>query len=323
MAELDFIQFITQHHRQAQGSEVQIAIGDDCAVVRKNDQTSLLYTMDSLIAGVHFDLDFHPLYLLGRKSVAVNVSDIASMGGVPKFALLSICLPPSFNTENQQRFMEGFFSMCDECGVTLIGGDTVSGDSLSITVTLIGEAKTAEICPRDGAKPGDEVWVSGHLGGSSVGLRLLQMGHGDTFSELVQQHLDPTPQVAVGQFLAQTTMVTSMIDISDGIATDLAHICQRSRCGAVIHADDLPISTLLREAVVVTGQDLLKQALSGGEEYELLFTVQTGQGQIVKKIMAEQGVMVSCIGEIDDGQGVRMLNGSTMTDISFQGYEHT
>ncbi len=138
MAELDFITSLTRHKPLSHHPELQLSIGDDCAVVKKDDQISLLYTMDSLISGVHFDLAFHSLYLLGRKAVAVNISDIAGMGGTPKFALLSICLPPSFTPQNQQEFMAGFFSMCDEFGVVLIGGDTVSGECLAITVTLIG-----------------------------------------------------------------------------------------------------------------------------------------------------------------------------------------
>lgn len=323
MAELDFIDFIAAHKSSVQAPDLQLSIGDDCAVVKKNEQTCLLYTMDSLIAGVHFDLDFHPPYLLGRKSVAVNVSDIAGMGGVPKFALLSISLPPSFARASQQDFMEGFFSMCEECGVTLIGGDTVSGEDLSITVTLIGEAKTSDICTRAGAKVGDEIWVSGYLGESSVGLSLLQSGRDDSFPELVKRHLDPIPQVALGEVLAKTNLVTAMMDSSDGVATDLAHICRESGCGAVVHGASLPISAMMKEATAVTGQDPLHQALCGGEDYGLLFTVRAGQGHRVKRLMSEEGHVVCCIGEMDAEQGVRLSHGSTMTDISFQGYEHT
>ncbi len=323
MAELDFIDLIARHKPAMKASDLQHSIGDDCAVVRKDTLTSLLYTMDSLVEGVHFDLAFHPLGLLGRKSLSVNLSDIAGMGGVPKFALLSMCLPPAFKAQKQQEFMAGFFKMCDEFGVTLIGGDTVSGDCLTITVTLIGEAQTSMICTRKGAIPGDEIWVSGTLGASSVGLGLLQTQKGDGFPELITAHFDPAPQVALGQFLAESAVVTSMMDISDGVATDLAHICNQSKCGAVVHGDSVPISAMMKEGADLLGQKPLAQALSGGEDYQLLFTMPAGSGQkLAEEIQNRLATTISRIGVIDDGVGVRLQDGETVSEISFQGYEH-
>ncbi len=323
MSELDFIDFIAQHKSSIVAKDLQLDIGDDCAVVKKNDQTSLLYTMDSLVADVHFDLDFHPLYLLGRKALAVNISDIAGMGGIPKFALLSMSLPPTLTRQNQQDFMAGFFDTAAEFGVTLIGGDTVGGDSLHITVTLIGEAQTSTICTRKRAKPGDEIWVSGYLGSSSVGLGLLQTGQGDRFPELTTAHLDPAPQVGLGKLLAKSGIVTSMMDISDGISTDLAHICKQSSCGAVVHGRSVPISAMMREGADLLGQDPLHQALTGGEDYELLVTLPAGQGQeLALQAADELAIVLTQVGVIDTGDGVRLHDGETISEISFQGYEH-
>lgn len=324
MAELDFIECIANHQPATLAPDLQLSIGDDCAVVKKDDRTSLLYTMDSLVAEVHFDLHFHPAYLLGRKALAVNISDIAGMGGDPKFALLSMGLPPSFTAQDQQEFMAGFFAMCDAFGVILIGGDTVSCDRLNITVTVIGEVQTSVLCTRAGAGVGDEVWVSGNLGTSSIGLGLLQAGLGEGFPELVTAHLDPCPRVALGQMLAGSGLVTSMMDISDGVATDLAHICRQSRCGAVVHGQQIPIAAVMREGALLLGLDPLHQALTGGEDYELLFTVRAGQGRtLAEQVQQELGLVISPIGIIDAGQGVRLQDGVEISDISFQGYEHT
>lgn len=323
MAELDFIDFIAAQAFGSTTPAVQLGIGDDCAVVKKNSETSLLYTTDSLVEQVHFDLSFHKPYLLGRKSLAVNLSDIAAMGGVPQFVLLVICLSSSFKTEEQQEFMAGFFSMCRESNVALIGGDTVSGEQLSITVTVIGEAQTALLCSRKGAEPGDEVWVSGFPGESSIGLGLLQAGQADLYPDLVAAHLDPVPQVKLGQFLAASGSVTSMMDISDGIATDLAHICRQSQCGALVYGDCLPVSAMMKEAAAFLGQDSRQQALAGGEDYKLLFTIPAGCGQeLARQVQDEFGIMITAIGVIDNGTGVRLQNGTQISEISFQGYEH-
>ncbi len=179
------------------------------------------------------------------------------------------------------------------------------------------------VCTRNGARIADEIWISGCLGSSSVGLCLLQTGHGDLFPELVKSHLDPVPQIGLGGVLAKTGLVTSMMDSSDGIATDLAHICTESSCGAVVYGGLLPISAMVKEAAVLTGQNPLQQALLGGEDYGLVFTVKAGQGKgLARRIKADIGLDISLIGVIDSGQGVRLSAGDTMTDISFQGYEH-
>lgn len=323
MAELDFIKGLLGQQPFPLPDELLMGIGDDCAVVQQDEDTSLLYTMDSLIEGVHFDLRFHPLFLLGRKALAVNLSDIAGMGGKPLFALLSICLPAGFSEVDQGEFMAGFFSMAREFGVTLVGGDTVSGASLSITVTLIGSMATRSICFRGGAGAGDEVWVSGFLGESSVGLLLLQSGRGEGFKELYTAHLDPTPCIALGQLLADSGLVTSMMDISDGIGTDLSHICGQSSCGAVIHGDTIPSSAMMKEACFELEVSPLQMACCGGEDYELLFTIPKGCGeQISGLVHGKLGLCLSQIGSIDDGSGVRLHHGDEVSDISFQGYEH-
>jgi thiamine-monophosphate kinase len=300
-------------------------IGDDCAVLVKEGDQVLLVTTDTLVAGVHFDLRWHPLHLLGRKAAAVNLSDIAAMGGVPRYALLSAALSPELAEEGLQCFMEGFVEMLREHDVLLVGGDTVAASCPTFSITLLGEMAGAEVCYRSAAREGDEVWVSGVLGEAAAGLALCrqQAAVPPHLAALVQAHLNPQPRLALGRWLAASGEVHAMMDISDGLATDLAHICTASGLAALVAGRQLPLSTALREAAALLGHDPRQWALCGGEDYELLFTVAAGAGAaLARRVRADLGLEMRCVGRMILGDGVFLEEEGRRRPISYQGYEH-
>ncbi|MGB5685936.1 MAG: thiamine-phosphate kinase, partial [Candidatus Electrothrix sp.] len=223
-------------------------IGDDCAVVEKDQQHVWLLTMDTLVESVHFDCSWHPPYLLGRKAVSVNVSDIAAMGGRPVFALLSLGLPADFAPEWATELSRGINDACHQYGCLLIGGDTVcSPEKVTLTLTLIGETEKDRVLYRHAACPGDTIWVSGSLGYAAAGLDCFRSGeivgkkeYPSELAPCIKAHLDPEARVDLARALAQTGCVHAMMDLSDGLATDLSHLCQRSKVGARIEAEKLP-----------------------------------------------------------------------------------
>jgi len=304
-------------------------IGDDCAVLKKDDADCLLLTTDTLVEGVHFDLAWHPPHLLGRKSAAVNLSDIAAMGGRPTACLLSIAFPdgvPSWFAE----FMAGFSEVLREFDTLLVGGDTVRGrNDIVVTVTLIGEVKKATVCYRSGAQPGDLVWVSGPLGNGAAGLELCRKGLQKSYEtatdlqQLVKAHLDPEPLVRLGAVLAASGLVHAMMDISDGLATDLAHLCKESGVGAEVRQDLLPVYEPLRLAAAALGANVLDWVLRGGEDYQLLFTSKAADENKLRRLAAEQSDRkIVAIGKIVEGQGVFLCRENERRDISYQGFDH-
>ncbi|MDG4474590.1 thiamine-phosphate kinase [Thiovibrio frasassiensis] len=314
--------------RQATGNsdDLVVGIGDDCAVYRTSQGRVSLVTTDTMVAGVHFDTAWHPPVALGRKAASVNISDIAAMGGFPRFALLSLALPPE--TENQwlSDFMAGFLAVLSEHGVVLIGGDTVqSGHESMFSVTLLGEMAETELLTRKGARIGDVVLVSGLLGEAAAGLALCRMGlaHDPGWQTLVGAHLDPVPQVALGRVLAASGLVHAMQDLSDGLATDLAHICAESGVGAVVAAERIPLSPVLCKAGETCGHSPLDWALSGGEDYQLLFTVGEQEMEpLCNLIMEKTGRELFAVGRIVEGRGVFLEEAGQRREISYRGYEH-
>ena len=305
-------------------------IGDDCAVFSAGDDEELLISSDMLLEDIHFKPDWHSPYLLGRKSLAVNLSDIAAMGGAPRFALLCIGLPDRAGGKWAAAFMEGFFSLLQEYHCALIGGDTVAAAKITLSVTVVGACPRNTAVKRSGAQAGDVIYVSGPLGSSAAGLFLLQQGETTTcsaqgeYTRLVEKHLDPAPRVALGMLLRKSGMVNAMQDISDGIATDLSHICSCSRTGAVLHEQQLPADEPLLALCAKTGQSASTFQLSGGEDYELLFTVPQRSAQRLEQlVMSELGVPIFPVGEIVAGEGVvlRQRSGAHI-DVSYQGWEH-
>lgn len=300
-------------------------IGDDCAVVQKSGELVQLWTTDTLVEGVHFDCSWHPPYLLGRKAASANISDIGAMGGKPRFALLSLGLTADSEQDWIDAFMAGFLSRLEEHGMVLVGGDTVySGERIMVSVTVCGEMDRERVCYRSAAKAGDLVWVSGFLGDAACGFELCRKGLHEPpgYASLIAAHLDPQPQLLLGQALAQSGCMHAMMDLSDGLATDLAHICKASGVGAEIEAGQVPLSAALQQAAGVLVMSPLQLALSGGEDYQLVFTAAPDQSDM-QQIAQSVGCKVHCLGRIVKGTGVVLCEGDRRRDIDFKGYEHT
>ena len=303
------------------------SIGDDCAVLRVEEGYDLLWTIDSLIEGVHFDLTYTSLRLLGKKALAVNVSDIAAMGGEPQYALLSLGWPPERKLEEALELAGGMQESAREYGVALIGGDTVAAPrGLTLSLTVLGRARPNELLGRDGAQVGDLVYVTGPLGQAAAGLEILRHGlelPEATKKPLLQAFLDPQPQVAAGRVLAQNHLATSLIDLSDGLASDLYQICLQSRVGALVEAGHVPISPAVREVAIKTGKDPLDLALKGGEDYFLLFTGSPAKGREIDRCFAQAKLSEPyCVGKIVSGSGIRLRTPTVNVDISGGGFDH-
>ena len=307
-------------------------IGDDCAVIKKTEETVWLLTMDTLIESVHFDCSWHPAAKLGRKAVSVNVSDIAAMGGKPVFVLLSLGLPTGFAEQWLDEFSAGLLSACRDYGCLLIGGDTVcSPDRVALTLTVIGEMEKQRVLYRHGARVGDTIWVTGPLGSAAAGLALFRSGKrvdDPELEPLLEAHLDPRARVRLAGLLARSGLVHAMMDLSDGLATDLSHLCEQSKVGARVMADRLPAHLALSPAAALLQQDQLNWMISGGEDYELLFTASPADRQNVLQLAAEHGCPLYPVGTIVDSQGVilvrdqeKMGEGNEQ-NISYQGYDH-
>jgi len=305
-------------------------IGDDCAVIQKDGENVQLLSTDTLVEGIHFDLTWHPPDLLGRKCASVNLSDIAAMGGKPGVCLLSVGFPGSIPAWFDD-FMAGFIAVLDSHDTVLVGGDTVkSRNDLMISVVVTGEGNRNRICYRSGAKPGDLVWVSGSLGNAAAGLELCRKGMAQPGDEqgrwhrLAAAHLDPTAQVNIGRVLAAGGFIHAMMDISDGLATDLAHLCRESGVGAKIDGPSLPIDDLLREAALELDTDVYDWVLKGGEDYQLLFTTAAADEPKVKQLISDNSdEKISCVGQITENHGVFLSTADgERRDITFQGYDH-
>lgn len=302
-------------------------IGDDGAIWRPTPGTDSLITTDTMVEGVHFDRRWHPPHLLGRKAVAVNVSDIAAMGGTPRFALLSLGLAGDEEQPWREALLDGLAGAVQEYGATLIGGDTVrTTGGVMLSVTIIGECRESRACRRSGGRAGDSIWVGGPLGLAAAGLELCRLGlGGDTaWAEAVRAHLDPTAQVELGQRLADSGLIHAMMDISDGLATDLAHICTASGVGAEVEAKLLPTPPLVSRAAAECGADAITWALTGGEDYHLLFTAASEHDQAIARLAGEvPGAAPTRVGRLTEQAGVvlRQPDGQSR-EIGYGGYEH-
>lgn len=330
MNERQIIEYIADLIGPADGQLLK-GIGDDCAVVRKDGNHVWLLTMDTLIESVHFNCSFHPPEKLGRKAVAANVSDIGAMGGKPIFVLLSAGMPHGFDEAWFCAFARGLADACREYGCFIIGGDTVaSPGGLSFTLTVIGEAEADKVVYRSGARPGDTVWVSGELGWAAAGLELLAAGiepNNRAFDPFREKHLNPQARVTLGRQLAAGGLVHAMMDLSDGLATDLAHLCKQSGVGARLVAKDLPGVETLADAARLTGCDAQRWAISGGEDYELLFTADPDDSGQLIRIAEGCGQSIFPVGTIVAGVGVTLVRErgdgtSEEVAVAYQGFDH-
>jgi thiamine-monophosphate kinase len=306
--------------------QVIVGIGDDCAALSLNGPDYLLWTVDTLVEGVHFDLTYTSLSQLGWKSLAVNLSDIAAMGGEPRYALLSLGWPPARDRALALEFAAGLAQAAREYQVAVIGGDTVASPVLSVTVTLTGQVPAAQMLRRSGAQPGDLIFVTGPLGEGAAGLEILRRGLDlalDLKEPLIEAHLRPRPHLRAGRLLAQEGLATALIDTSDGVATDLYHICQASGVGARINDAAVPVSPRVQALAPVLGRAPLDLALTGGEDYLLLFTCPPEvAGRLPRSFSRASLAAPFPLGRIVPGDRVILETAGGEVDISGQGYDH-
>jgi thiamine-monophosphate kinase len=277
-----------------------LGIGDDCAVYPVKSGTNEVISTDALVEDIHFKLSTTTPEALGRKALSASLSDIAAMGGVPKRVLVTLGIPKKISVSFLDRLYAGFNTICNRYKVELAGGDTVSSPKcFFINVSIIGEAK--RVFTRQGARPGDLIFVTGTLGDSSLGLKLLSKKKREAKDHkfLIGRHLDPTPRVLEAGILARSRInITSMIDISDGLVQDLYHICKASKVGARIHEDRLPRSRELSRICDRDQIDPFPFLLNGGEDYELLFTLPPDGVKNLKRQFLKAKALVTQIGEI-------------------------
>ena len=324
--EKELIERIASIIGKSSRSDILIGIGDDTAVVSGSGDSRLLYTCDMQVAGVHFDLAVITPFQLGRRALAVNLSDMASMGAEPQYALVSIAMPPSFAIADFEQMFQGMKSIGDQFDTSIIGGNlSSSADTLVIDVFLTGRA-SSEIFTRNGAKVGDDIYVTGSLGGSLAGLQALgAFGKSavDQYPGLVKKHLEPVPRLEMSRLLAERGFVTAMTDISDGLTTDLSHLCEASGVGAEIIRANLPLHDELAQFAQATGVDPVAMALHGGEEYELLFTASKGSGAVLNEIVRKSALSITAIGRIVRLEfGLRLIDGDNVSAIKAQGWSH-
>jgi thiamine-monophosphate kinase len=298
LADLGEFGFIDRIGRTAaSGRLVRQGIGDDCAVLEMPPGHLLLTTTDMLVEEVHFRRQWTDFRLLGRKSAAVNLSDIAAMGGIPRFLYLGLALSPELSLEDLDAFTAGFIEKASEHGASLAGGDTCrSPGPLVISVTAEGTVPEGEVVKRSGSAPGDAIYVSGTLGDSALALRQLLAGKTPEPS-LARRHHDPEARVDLGRALAAAGIPSAMIDVSDGLVGDLGHILKASGTGAVLELGALPLSAPLRKALAET-PEVLELALTGGEDYELLFTVPSSREALLPALVEATRLPLTRVGTI-------------------------
>jgi thiamine-monophosphate kinase len=298
--------------------DVKLGIGDDCAIVQPAENKSIAISCDTLVENVHFFADM-PAKALGYKAVAVNLSDLAAMGAEPAWMTLALTLP-EVNEAWLADFSKGLFEVADYYGVALIGGDTTRGPR-SISITVHGQVPTGKALTRHGAKTGDWIYVTGTLGDSALGLDILrgaQQARPEDREYLIHRHYHPTPRVLAGQSLR--TLASSAIDLSDGFVSDIGHILKASGVGAIVNVDALPLSQSLRDSVSL--EHALSYALTGGEDYELLFTVPEAQKGALDTALSHAGVKFVKVGQICAGHKLKLLHdGAPFTPVD-RGFEH-
>jgi len=309
--------------------DVRAAVGDDVAVLALDAENYLLATCDVQVEGVHFLRKSITPYRLGRRAAAINLSDIAAKGGTPEHFLVSLALPGALEVDWVEELYEGLGKEATAYGADIVGGNLSRTDGpVVVDAFLLGKVKVEEVVLRSGARAGDVVLVTGSLGGGAAGLALLDRGEAGLSAEykgVLEGHLVPTPRVKEGLAIARSGRATSMIDVSDGLSSDVGHICDESRVGVRLLAERLPLSSGVRSVAEVTGRTDWALALQGGEDYELCFTVPPeAEEEVAGRVAEEAGTPVTRIGEIlprDEGRWVVLPEGSEIPLVA-TGWDH-
>jgi thiamine-monophosphate kinase len=301
--------------------KVIAGIGDDSAVLNPPSGKLLLVTTDMLVENVHFSTSTATPYQIGWKSLAVNISDIASMGGEPTYGFISIGFPRDTDAEFVDEFYTGMRDIAEKYGVDIVGGDTVSSPEIIINISLLGEVEEDSYILRSGAKIGDAICVTGDVGGSSAGLEILKQ---KLSIEGADKHLLPQPRVQEGRFLARSGFVTSMIDVSDGVASEINHICEQSKTGAHVYMKDIPLSSNVVSVAKYTNKNPYSFALFGGEDYELLFTCCPVRFQFLHdQVLCAYNTPITQIGYILDDSSITIEDEyGKKIPLEPKGYDH-
>lgn len=295
-----------------------LGVGDDAALLRVAPGMELAVSVDMLVAGRHFGEADGP-GTVGHKSLAVNLSDMAAMGAAPRWATLALALPAA-DEKWLRGFAGGFFGLAGKFGVELIGGDTTRGP-LNICVQIMGEVPPGQALRRDGARAGDEIWVSGTLGNAALALahyqRRVELEHREAAAMLPFLHL-PQPRVAAG--IALRGVASAAIDISDGLLADLGHILERSELGAEIHFERLPLHAVMRRHIALeVAQNCV---LAGGDDYELCFTAPAARHETILDLARQLELPLTCIGHTTAETGLRLLRAGEIMTIGTKGFDH-
>lgn len=323
MSEEDALRFLAGRFKATQ-KEVLMGIGDDSAVVELKDKACLVASTDTLVEGVHFRLETQTPRQLGKKAVCVAVSDIGAMGAVPRYLLCSLGCRSVDSMEFIEDLSQGVEDGCREFEVFLIGGNLSESQTVFISMTALGETSGNNIVLRSGAAERDDIYVTGTLGDSALGLRILsgdpEVGGCEGF---VSRHIEPTPRLAVGRMVAERGIASSMIDVSDGLFCDLEKLTSEHGLGAEVSLADLPLSPGFLTLSRRLSEDAYRLAVSGGEDYELLFTSSAENRAAVEDVSRLCGVAISKIGSVTGGGRIKFFDeGGEEVFYDTGGFEH-
>lgn len=305
IGEFGLIDRITKKPRD---KNIVVGIGDDAAVVKTKGLQVL--TTDCLVEGDHFRTEWFTPKQIGMKAIEINVSDIAAMGAIPKYVLVSLALPKDLDVNFVEELYKGMWKVCDKYNIEIIGGNMTHCEKIVISITLAGELEQKNLCVRKAAKPGNFILVSGHLGNGKAGLRLFQKNL-EGFENVKKGYLEP--KANLDKALKIAPYVNSMIDISDGLAPEIRHICDESKCGAIIYKDKIPIYDQVRDIAKKLEEDEYNYALYGGEDFELVFTVSKDNLDKVNGFL---------VGEITKNRDIILYDKGKENIITEKGYDH-
>ena len=312
-----------------QSADVIVGVGDDAAVLDIGCDELLVATCDAQVEDTHFRLRHSNAHDIGRRALAVNLSDIAAMGARPRFALISLLMPPALDVTVLDGIYEGLREEAAQFDVALVGGNVArNAERLIIDITLLGTGARNRLLRRDSAKPGEVVMVTGSLGSAAAGLLVLE--DEQLAAKIPSENLvgvlatlrTPTPRVAAGQWLAQHDVATGM-DVSDGLAADLSHICEASGVGVHVEAESLPIQPEVVTVATLTGREPQDLALFGGEDYELIFTVPADRADVlVHELFVATGVNATAIGTVCEGSAMTLFRQGRPSPLRSTGWDH-
>jgi thiamine-monophosphate kinase len=301
--------------RAARRRGIATGIGDDCAILQVPSSHQTLVTTDFSLEGVHFRREWHPAEVVGHRCLTRGLSDIAAMGGIPIAAFLSLALPQTLPQAWVDQFLKGLLKLADRFNVSLAGGDTAQSlGGILADIVVVGSLPKGKAIQRSGARAGDRIYVTGALGGAATTLKLLFAGRKLRPADF-PRHFHPTPRIEIGRFLLEKGLASAMIDLSDGLSTDLGHICEESGVGAEIHAPAIPRASIGKP----TREVELQSALNGGDDYELLFTAHAGK-HVPSRIA---GIPITQLGHITKDKHVLLMNeDGVASELRPKGWEH-